>query len=474
MNSIIKKLITGLLVIAGMSTGLFVQAAILTGQFEAQPLFKEANFIPGDAVTRWAKLTNTSGKIQTIAAQAVNFVAPIASDDLANALEITISQNGNDLYGGTKGKKTLADFYNAGVVMLSDVANNATNQYDFSISFPYEKGDEWQGKQTAFDIVIGIKNEGGGIDPTCTGSQCNGGGGGDTGECELRIIETPVSSVKANGVTKSSAQIIWSTNCLSDSLVVYSKDGAQHNFDLTKSHLGYTNESIKKGAYVSNHSIDLSDLSECTKYYFRVVSKNNKQAVSTEYQFTTFGCVEGATDKRIDVNDYLGLGGDKNIVEPQVAGEAIEKSECATGETCGVPSTSKPLQKVLGALSMEFNSCGTYEDLPWILIVLTACLYLYEKNRKDHFERKLKEFNYAFSAEDKKWKKMIWAKALIYPIIIIIILILYQMICRIIPWYFWLIILVLLYFRSRQRYFREYLQKILKRLTEGQRKMFQA
>jgi len=35
--------------------------------FESQPLFKEANFLPGHSVTRWAKVTNTGELSQRIA-----------------------------------------------------------------------------------------------------------------------------------------------------------------------------------------------------------------------------------------------------------------------------------------------------------------------------------------------------------------------------------------------------------------------
>jgi hypothetical protein len=70
------------------------------------------------------------------------------------------------------------------VVVLSDLNNGQTVQYDITISFPSETANEWQGKTTGFDIVIGFKQAGETTSPSpspTTTTYGVSGGGGETG-----------------------------------------------------------------------------------------------------------------------------------------------------------------------------------------------------------------------------------------------------------------------------------------------------
>lgn len=137
-------------------------------QNEPQPLFYKTNFLPGQSLTGWIKVTNKSGEVQKIATEAVNYPDPISPTDLSRALMIVIKKDTEELYGGSADPKTLSDFYlDSGKpspednkeIYLSDLKNGETVQYDITISFPVEKGNEWQNRTTNFYLAIGFQGE---------------------------------------------------------------------------------------------------------------------------------------------------------------------------------------------------------------------------------------------------------------------------------------------------------------------------
>lgn len=487
------KLITTIALTLCLAIGTVAQAASnITVQFENTPLFNEANVLPGDGVTRFIKVTNNTTAPNKVAVYAENFPNPTPSDDLARALDMKISKGGVDLWGGnsSSGAKTLFDFYQAGEIFLSDINAGQMQQYDFTLSISTDKGDlpvsptTWQQKRTNFDIVIGFLGqynppcEGPNCpcvgpvchsDPPCTGPNCGGGGGGGGGGgsgCEIWIIENPVTSVKAQNIQTKSADIIWATNCKGDSQVMYSPETGNHTFDTTKSHYGYTNESLKKTEYVFDHSIGLVNLTSCTKYYFRVVSGNPKIAVSREYAFTTPGCVEGTST--IETHDYRNYGEPDLIKESVPAGIVAGSSTCACSDKECDCKEEEPVKSLLSAFGINATACGTYDDIPWILAVLMLCLCLYEKNRKDMLRKKIKQIGYVLTENDRKFDGKLFFQALIFPLIILIILLLLQWICPdiIMLWWFWVIMITLLGVWTYWHYQRKKLQKIFKGLQE--------
>ncbi len=70
----------------------------LVVQFEQTPLFNEANFLPGEGVTRWIKVTNNSGSTQKIAIETINENDP---DDFASQLSLVIKEGTAELYNNT-------------------------------------------------------------------------------------------------------------------------------------------------------------------------------------------------------------------------------------------------------------------------------------------------------------------------------------------------------------------------------------
>lgn len=50
------------------------QSSDLVVEFENTPLFKEANFLPGENISRWVKVTNNSSESKNIAVEAINII----------------------------------------------------------------------------------------------------------------------------------------------------------------------------------------------------------------------------------------------------------------------------------------------------------------------------------------------------------------------------------------------------------------
>ncbi len=176
MKNYLPKILIGLALIGGFvlsaNSALAVLAPAPAIKFESgcgssntspAPLFLETNFLPGDSKTCWIKASNLSlDKTEKVAVEARKFDGSFPVSDLARALEIKIKSNGTTLYG----PKLLIDFYKDSgdplaqddkEVYLSDLVPGETRKYDITISFPADKGNDWQGKTTSFDIVWGFQ-----------------------------------------------------------------------------------------------------------------------------------------------------------------------------------------------------------------------------------------------------------------------------------------------------------------------------
>lgn len=125
-----------------------------------QPLFLVNNFMPGDLEKRTVSIFNNSPITQPIA------VRGIKTDEisaLGGVLEITISQNGSDLYGGSLGVKTLTQFFvdSAGPngLFLFNLNKNASKDIDFKVKFKESAGNSYQNAKVVFDLTIGTNSD---------------------------------------------------------------------------------------------------------------------------------------------------------------------------------------------------------------------------------------------------------------------------------------------------------------------------
>jgi len=151
MNKILKTILISSVAIFGVCL-IFsepVQAQLpVDVEFENEPLFDKANFLPGDDVSRFVKVTNNTDVSQKVGTRVSDF-----DDDynLGDVLNLQIKEGGIIL-----SSSTLSDFFNAGVIYLSEVPAYSSTQYDFIITFISESGNNYQGKTLTFDFIVGI------------------------------------------------------------------------------------------------------------------------------------------------------------------------------------------------------------------------------------------------------------------------------------------------------------------------------
>jgi hypothetical protein len=314
-NTKFKILISSIAVFSGLILAPFAFAQPAPAnpivQFERDPLFQEANFMPAEGVTRWIKVINNSGSQQKIAIETVN---ESDSDNFASKLELIIKENGTELYSGT-----LRNLFDAGKTPLSNLSNGANTQYDLTITFDPSSGNEYQGEILGFDISIGFK----GIEESFTeGSSFASisGGGGGASYAPDASEELSIFNLRPVILATDSVIVIWQTNKPADSRVVYSADPSLHNFNFSDSpNFGYADSSPLDSAKVLLHSITISGLLLNTTYHLRGVSTaEGEEAVSTEFSFVTAG-VAGDFTENLDSDEEGGggiiTGGPNQFVE---------------------------------------------------------------------------------------------------------------------------------------------------------------
>ncbi|RLG23326.1 hypothetical protein DRN77_04760 [Methanosarcinales archaeon] len=162
---------------------------------------------------------------------------------------------------------------NTSEVFIADT-NDTSNYYEISTNFAhvrssdilhFDVGDDL-GNSTEFDHVVDEEE----MDA-----------GGFVQNVTLYIPDTSppdITNVSATEITKNSATIIWDTDEPSDSLVKYGTEP------------GHYNKSLYSQENTTHHSVDLTELSLDTTYYYCVNSTDSSgnSAESVEYSFKTF------------------------------------------------------------------------------------------------------------------------------------------------------------------------------------------
>ena len=265
--------------------------------FGHDPLFDEANFLPGGNIARDVKVTNNTDTAQSIITEAIEYPGcpdpdDVPSTDLSRALDIVIREKGSssDLYGGSTGIKSLFDFYTRvgfgsenELLLTQDLAGNGGNiTYEFEISFPSGEENEWQGTTTTFDILIGFQGDGGGA--------ISNGGSGSGGGLPPGLMITNERDDVITTATDITALITWQTNYFSTSKVIYGATQGQFNFSAGPERYGYDfykegdNSGLEK---VTVHNITLTGLDANATYYYRCVSHASPDTIGFEHSFTT-------------------------------------------------------------------------------------------------------------------------------------------------------------------------------------------
>lgn len=127
---------------------------------EGNPIFTINNFVPGQTVSKQVAVTNNATVTRAVGVKGAKLNE---TGNIAQAINFVISQNGTDLYGGTLGTKTLANFFadSAGTdgVFLSNLNSSVTTNYIFKATFKPDAGNVYQGKSVSFDLKIGISGD---------------------------------------------------------------------------------------------------------------------------------------------------------------------------------------------------------------------------------------------------------------------------------------------------------------------------
>lgn len=120
------------------------------------PIFDIPNAMPGDMETRTVNIENGASTGRPVGVRGV-----LDSDTgLASVMEIVISGPGGDLYGGTLGAKTLADFFadsaDPSFIKLFTLGPGDDTGIDFKVTFMESSDNQYQNQSIVFDIKIGI------------------------------------------------------------------------------------------------------------------------------------------------------------------------------------------------------------------------------------------------------------------------------------------------------------------------------
>lgn len=127
------------------------------GTGDTGPMFTVANMAPGQASQKTITVQNDAASARPIGIRGVKMQE---TGSLGDAMEITISRSGTDLYGGTSGIKTVSQFFTDSLspngITLGLLNSGATASYQVKVSFKNTANNTFQNKNLAFNLLIGL------------------------------------------------------------------------------------------------------------------------------------------------------------------------------------------------------------------------------------------------------------------------------------------------------------------------------
>lgn len=144
-------------------------------------------------------------------------------------------------------------------------------------------GVRWEGNEGINGIIDDVKV----YDTALTVSQIENLTGGSDNPDTPPDSTAPTISAIASSTASTIATTTWTTSEAASTKVVYSTD----------TQYASTTSETDTSTRVTSHSVTLSSLRACTRYNFKVVSRDaaNNAATSSAASFTTTGCAGGAT-----------------------------------------------------------------------------------------------------------------------------------------------------------------------------------
>lgn len=268
------------------------------------PLFTVSNIAPGDSATGTLRVKNAGAASQTLIIEAVNFADPLPDDNLARALNITISlQNGS----GYIYNDTLANFFKEREYKLAkNFAGGTDYTYKVVVYFPADKGNDWQEKSTSFDLMVGFQgSDSKGV--TLTTISSGGGRGGDRAVAPLKYFDYKVKSYCLNNGTVM-AMFTWKTDAPATGRALHASANSA-KFDAALPDFGYqaTKWETKAG---TDHMAFAFGLFPVQTYDWRLdMATADSRRVTTQSlgTFTAPACVLGASDEKDIIEDVMGV-----------------------------------------------------------------------------------------------------------------------------------------------------------------------
>lgn len=352
----------------GLFWGGLAFAQDLQVNFETDPLFKKANFLPEETVSRWAVVSNNSGESKTIGLRVIN-QNPCSGSCLSEAINLSVKKEGEPapLYSGS-----LEYFFGAGEVALSDLNNGESTKYYFLAEFDSSSGNNYQDKKAKFDVRIGFLGEDS-VSENVTYSSSSGAGGGRR---KLMIFNEKILENTAEVIT-----ITWETNLKSTSKVIYSPEGSPHSLDSNDPpNYGYVFSTEEDLSKVKSHSVKIPGLLPGNTYYYRCVSRGSL-AISKELvlRIPEEAVVSGETG----VFEFTPSGGGGDTEEggqdKESEGQDEEKPIISEGE----PGEQGRLNRLLAAMGGVLKT----ENMCWLAIILIIIfITLFFVSRKERRE----------------------------------------------------------------------------------------
>jgi hypothetical protein len=384
LNKILMACLTvvlGLFVLASASPA---QAQVATEvDFQNSPLFNEANFAPGQSVSRWVKFKNNTSGTLTAATKAIN-VSNV--DNFGDWFDLVIKQGSNILYS-----KTLTEYFNAGEIMLSDVAGGGTQaQYDFIITMKTGAGNEVQGKTLSFDIQVGVGSEEAIGGETGGGSGGGSGGGGGGYSYDGLIISNESGTVPNEG----QITINWLTNHLATSRVIYDTiSHATSDLGLPPNY-GYrwSTSETDGSPMVTGHSVIISGL-PVGIYYFRPISHGSPEVYGKEIVY-----VINEKGQATEITPPAEQGGESGTVAGEQTGNGGNSSGASLstgseeeGVVAGEETTAQEEENKNKENDKEENKSFFSDWLNWLLLIIILgaiflIIFFWKKKKKNDSE----------------------------------------------------------------------------------------
>ena len=386
MKNFLKILILPVVVIAilGFAPRVFAVEAPLEVQFDPNPLFDEANFLPLDETSGVVTVTNNSGTTQTILTEAINI---FDNDNFSNLLHLKIE-------GGTLFDDSLADFFASGEISLGAISNGESKIFTYTISFINSSDNSYQGKTLGFDVCVGFEGgatrcggtvvggendtdgDGGTGNPPPGGTIPGSGGGGGSGQ----FVQLVVFGESVSNTTASTATIEWDTNLLATSQVIYGPvpPGGYILNTAFLPNLGYPLGTVENGTKVLHHSVVLTGLVGGQTYVYRVVSRASPPTVSVEHTFTmpTAGTTGNFSIAQAG-SDGNAPEGESGVAQEPFLRNVEEDSLAATS------SDSLVSQLAAAFLGFDFPGLLCIGVALIIFLVILGLIWLISKNQKE-------------------------------------------------------------------------------------------